>query len=166
MKKKHFKPVGIRDRWILFSVFTMSFCLSVSAYGMQPKLDFDVTVQAADLIFIGTVKDKTCRYNTKGNMIFTDVMFEQIELIQKKNPARPAESDTLTLTFAGGQVGNVSLSVSDSPALEVGQKYLIFLYPVYNFHYNQSCSTIPQHIALEIMGMYHKHKIHNPGYWD
>jgi len=89
-------------------------------------LAFDETVQKADVIFVGVVTDQVSRYGANGNMIFTDVYFDFLEVIYRSEKSEPITGSSIMLTFAGGTVGQKSFSVSDVPTFQTGSSYLVF----------------------------------------
>ncbi|MHC4743703.1 MAG: fibronectin type III domain-containing protein, partial [Planctomycetota bacterium] len=104
---------------------TVAFCVA-TAFGMHVYIPFPEVSHTADVIFVGTVVDASPRLGPMGKMIFTDVMFEEIMLIRKKPGVSADVSKSVTLAFAGGQIGDRGVSVSGVPKFEVGQRYVVF----------------------------------------
>lgn len=111
-------------------IYVLVFCMAFGCVGkvsaMQIKVDFGDAVHQADVIFAGTVVDKTCRFNSKGNLILTDVRFGEIEVIDVKSTVAGEIENEIVLTYAGGLIGNLQLRVSDMPDLTIGDRYIIF----------------------------------------
>ena len=110
----------------------ITFCFFIAAltnlsYSQPMKLDFNEITQSADLIFIGSVQQIKCRWNDNKSMIFTDVYFENNEIINHSNIAKQTYSNNIILTFAGGKVDDDYIEVSDKPNLQINHKYLIFM---------------------------------------
>jgi hypothetical protein len=104
---------------------TVVFC-AATAFGMHVYIPFPEVSHTADVIFVGTVVDTSPRMGPMGNMILTDVTFEEIVLIKKKPGVLGDVSESVILTFAGGQIGDRGISVSGVPTFEVGQRYVVF----------------------------------------
>ncbi len=89
------------------------------------KLELDELTHAADVVFVGTVTDSVYRRVGRDGIVFTDLTFNDLDVIHASEHARSVD-DTLTLSFLGGDDGGRFLSVCCSPTLEVGHRYLIF----------------------------------------
>jgi hypothetical protein len=114
------------SKWTIIGILLTLVCRSAPA--MQLKLSFDELIQKADGVFIGTVVTQSCRFGPNGKMIFTDVQLAVSEWVGGPVAAPPVAADggTLVLSLAGGQIGEEGVAVSDVPALQTGQTYLIF----------------------------------------
>lgn len=106
----------------------MSACLawSAPALAMEPHVAFTELTQTADLIFEGTVSNVQSRMGPTGRSIVTDVTFDVTQLIHKKDVVGPQPLRRVVLTFAGGQVGDLGLTVSGVPTFTVGQRCVLF----------------------------------------
>jgi len=93
---------------------------------MQPYFTFDHIVQRADLVFLGTVLSQQARYETRGHMIFTSVYFSVEKIIHQKETSYRFAGNRITLTFAGGQMEEEAIYISDVPSFEKGGQYLVF----------------------------------------
>jgi hypothetical protein len=98
-----------------------------TASAEQLKLSFAEIAQTADIIFVGTVAEQSTRMNEKRTMIFTDVTFKDIQVINATTQSVQREAATIRLTYAGGEVGDVAVDVSDTPRFTDGSRYLIFM---------------------------------------
>lgn len=106
----------------------LAFILSVNtASAEQLKLSFTEVAQTADLIFIGTVSEQSSRLNDKRTMVFTDVLFKDLEIIHATQRSAQKSSSVVRVTYAGGQVQDVNVDVSDTPRFTNGSRYLIFM---------------------------------------
>jgi hypothetical protein len=97
-----------------------------AGWAMHPHVEFDELSHTADIIFAGTVTETRCRFGPNGSTIFTDVTFGDVRTLGRKSHLKPDTLNVVTLTFEGGQVGDVGLKVSGVPRLEVGQRVLLF----------------------------------------
>ena len=79
-------------------------------------------VRDAELIVIGTVTGAASRYEDGRQTIRTYVDLKQLTFAKGGMP-----SDTLTLRFDGGQVGNDRIEVGSMPRLELGKRYLLYV---------------------------------------
>jgi len=111
--------------YFIILLCTMLVVLEPPCCAMQIQLTFDKVIKSSDVIFVGQVTDQQCRYGPNQNMIFTDVCFEVQELMYQSQKAKLSSSNDITLTFAGGQIGERGFSVSDVPSFETGEVYLI-----------------------------------------
>ena len=73
----------------------------------------------ADFIIVGLVIDSKSRWDDRGLMIFTDYTIRVLENIKGNSPANTV------MSFAGGRVGDKSIYVTETPHLQVGDKYII-----------------------------------------
>lgn len=85
----------------------------------------------ADLVVIGTVKNKASQLIEEGTFVFTDYEVTATEIL-KNNPVVPIEpNNSITLTRSGGAVrlNNHIVRAIDyrNEPLEVGNRYLLFL---------------------------------------
>ncbi|MCI0537592.1 MAG: hypothetical protein L0Z50_20450 [Verrucomicrobiales bacterium] len=78
-------------------------------------------IQRSKLIFVGTVLEKTARWNDKGNLIVTDYRFEVEDVLHGTADAE------LVLTFAGGQLPEEGQAVSDVPEFSVADHLLLMI---------------------------------------
>ncbi len=117
-----------KTRVVTGLVFCVALLLPAAqpAHGAHPRVSFPELVHTADIIFVGTVAETTARFGADGKMIFTDVVFRPIDLIHKRASVSEKSSEVVTLTFAGGQIGDRGMSVSGIPRFTVGQRHLLF----------------------------------------
>ena len=98
---------------------------TLPAIGAQPHIEFAEVVQFADAVFVGTVTDVSCRLGDRGKLIVTDVTFDQMDVLNAKASVNQDISESVTITYAGGELDGLSLHVSDMPRFKVGEKYVI-----------------------------------------
>ncbi len=96
------------------------------ALGTYPHVEFPEVVHTADLIFVGTVTDMRALLGPAQKMIFTNVRFEQVGLINEKARGLVDVNEGVTLAFAGGQIGERGVRVSGVPKFSIGERYLVF----------------------------------------
>lgn len=100
---------------------------SVAYAAVQLRLSLDEISQSADLIFIGTVQSQSSRYTDARTAIQTDVIFRDIREVHSTEKSRQRGAATITLSHAGGRVGNTDMQVSDAPTFAPGKRYLVFM---------------------------------------
>jgi hypothetical protein len=96
------------------------------AYGVQLKLSLQEIAQTADLIFVGTVTSQTSRYTAARTAIQTDVVFSNVEMVHGTERSRQRGGASITLSYAGGKVGDIEMHASDAPTFTTGRRYLVF----------------------------------------
>jgi hypothetical protein len=99
---------------------------------------FEALVASAGDIFLGQVTARTSRIETRGvkRLVVTDVTFRTEEVLKGERAALK------TLTFLGGQVGDVRMDVPGIPTFMVGDRDVLFL--------QRRRSTL-----MPIVGMFH-----------
>ena len=100
---------------------------ATAAYAVQLKLSLNEIAQTADLIFIGTVQSQSSRYTDARTAIQTDVVFQDIQEVHSTDRSRQRGAATITLSHAGGRVGNITMQASDTPTFTTGRRYLVFM---------------------------------------
>lgn len=114
----------------LLSFFVLTFVFLPNAYAQFPDLTFHQVVHDADLIFVGTASKETSYFSKSGAMIYTDVMFTDIQPIHASKLAKQAGKTTITLTYPGGQVEDIGISVTEAPHFTHGQRYVLAMIDV------------------------------------
>jgi hypothetical protein len=113
-----------RRIWMLLAFLAFG---AGAAHAVQLKVSLSEVSQTADLIFVGTVTGRSSRLSATKTMPVTDVVFGDIEIIHATARATQRNAATVTVTYAGGQVGETIVMVSDTPAFVEGRRYLVFL---------------------------------------
>ena len=90
------------------------------------NMDFSEMVHASDVIVIGTVTDMSSRWGASNRIILTDVTFEVLNLLREPGLADEDLPTEMTITYTGGQIGDLILRVSDMPTFELGASYVVF----------------------------------------
>jgi hypothetical protein len=98
-----------------------------AAHAVQLKVSLSEVSQTADLIFVGTVTGQSSRLSATKTMPVTDVSFGDIEVIHATPRSTQRNAGTITLTYAGGRIGETTVTVSDTPTFVEGRRYLVFL---------------------------------------
>jgi hypothetical protein len=112
-----------------FAVALAAFTLTATtARASHVRIALAEMAQTAHLVFVGTVESQTSRTNDAGTMIVTDVVFTDVEVVSATDSSRQRNSSRITLTFPGGTVGDLSVSLSSSVRVETGRRYLLFAY--------------------------------------
>src|SRR5262245_17793508 len=108
------------------SVSTAFFCLLfaavMSAQGRPP--DIGVRAKEAGQIVVARVVDVTSRYGTNASgdqLIYSDLLLEVSETL-KGGPGQ-----VLTVTMEGGEIGDLTLRVSDLPVMRRGERAIFFI---------------------------------------
>jgi hypothetical protein len=114
------------------SLFNIAITLVALVFGAsaarahEVEISFAEMAQTADLIFVGTVESQSSRINDTGSMIFTDVMFADVETVNTTTRSKQQGSSRVQLTFPGGTVGNLTISLCSEVRLETGRRYVLF----------------------------------------
>ncbi|MBK5260046.1 MAG: DUF4214 domain-containing protein [Thermoanaerobaculia bacterium] len=107
-----------------FRLFT-AVAVLICAFGLQattfePLTDRDL-VGRSDAVFVGTIGEVSSRMTEEG-LIFTDAEVRVEEVLK----GRLQPSQVITLSEAGGKVGNIGMVVDGGAVYEKGQRLLIF----------------------------------------
>src|SRR5262245_28080811 len=113
-----------RHIWMLVAFLAFG---AGAAHAAQLKVSLSEASQAADLIFVGTVTGQSARLSATKTMPVTDVVFGDIEVVHATPRSTQRNATTITLTYAGGHVGETTVTVSDTPSFIEGRRYLVFL---------------------------------------
>jgi hypothetical protein len=118
------------SRWLRYGLFfplLVGSVLRVELVAqMQMTTRFEEICQAADIIFVGTVRTSECRLDAEHNMIFTDVYFDSIDVLAAKPSSVQKTASSIKLTYAGGAMNGMRVSVADAPEFQQGNRYVIF----------------------------------------
>jgi hypothetical protein len=76
----------------------------------------------ADRIVVGVVFEKSTRVGASGKMVWTDYKINVVEMLKGEQSGQ-----YVTLSFAGGQSGDLDTGVIGVPVLETGRQYLFFV---------------------------------------
>lgn len=101
--------------------------LAAPALAMHPKVEFDELVHTSNIVFVGHVESMVPRRTPNGGAIVTDVTFRIGEVLHRQGGLAPA-GERIMLTYAGGELDGIGLSVSGMPHLEVGGEYMLFAF--------------------------------------
>lgn len=90
------------------------------------KVSLPEMAQTADLVFVGTVASQSTRLGTARTMPVTDVHFGDVQVIHATTQSLQRSAAVITLTYAGGRLGDTTVTVSDAPQFVDGRRYLVF----------------------------------------
>jgi hypothetical protein len=107
---------------ILFKAALIFLLLASLAHAKVKFIPIKNMPAMADFVIMGTVFDSTSRWDSRGVMIYTDYTIQVEENILGDSPP------VVVMSFAGGTVGEQTIIVSDTPVLEMGEKYILFGY--------------------------------------
>ena len=105
-------------------VVVFSLCVASSAFSQSVEVDPAVLARSASDVVVGTISDVTSRMGTNAagdRLIYSDLVVDLSETL--KGDLR----GSVTVTVEGGEVGGLTLAVSDIPALRRGDRALFFL---------------------------------------
>ncbi len=114
------------------TLFTSLLCFLLSAkmFAHYEHLTLEQLYAYSDVVMIASVANqKSIRYPAG---IKTEVTFN-IQTILSQRSNTKIEGTTLTTSFAGGSIGNVSFSVCGQPHFQNAKTYLLFLYVDKNY---------------------------------
>jgi hypothetical protein len=104
---------------------TLLFVLTASVVsGQGQTVDLATRARGAAHIVIGTVVDVNPRFGTNASgdqLIYSDLVVEVAETL-KGSP-----DNFVTVTVEGGTIGELTLTVSDAPAMRRGERAMYFL---------------------------------------
>lgn len=101
------------------TIFCCIFLLAVKlSYAAVIPMSQEEMIAASESIFVGKVIAKKSHFN-KQKFIVTDYTFEVDKTLYG------VETETIKLTFAGGEVGNTIIKVSEVPEFRVGEEVLL-----------------------------------------
>ncbi len=121
--------------------------VSPASATVSEALSLPELTQRADLVVLATALDKRARYDARGRIV-TDVTLRVEETM--KGDARVGS--TLTMTRIGGVIGDIGMRVEGEPILDVGSRYVLFLYRV------EGGSTLrPVGMSQGVMGVDEQH---------
>jgi hypothetical protein len=118
-----------RQRLLSVAVMLTALALGANAArAHQIALPFAEVAQTANLIFVGTVESQSARMNDNGNMIFTDVTFADVEVVNATSLSKQKQASRVQLTFPGGTMDGISISLCTSLRVETGRRYVLFAF--------------------------------------
>jgi hypothetical protein len=118
------------DRRLLsLAVLCLAFVLGANAaMAHEIEVPFAEVAQTANLVFVGTVESQSSRLNPQGNMVFTDVTFADVEIVNATSLSKQNGATSIRLTFAGGTVAGLSVSLCSSLRVRTGSRYVLFAF--------------------------------------
>ena len=120
MKYLKFLRVAVKPRAVYLLLFL---CLPQWLYATSVlQVDMEQLLLDAAVIFEGEVVASEARWNDDNTYISTWVTFSVVDVIKGE-----LSSDTITQSFAGGQVGDTTLEVSGMVYPQLGDKGIYFI---------------------------------------
>jgi len=104
--------------WMVLSLFPYQ------ALALMIGLSTEDLTRASQTVIMGEVKDVKSQWNEDGSAIVTRATVVVSEAIKGK-----VRDSRVTVEYKGGEVGEVGMRVSDSPALRKGENVILFLKP-------------------------------------
>src|SRR3712207_3859482 len=98
---------------LAFALASLAFGAN-AAFAHHAQIPFAEVAQSSDLVFVGTVVSQTPRVNDAGSMVFTDVTFVDVEIVNASGRSRQQAAPSITLAFPGGTVGDLTVRLCDS----------------------------------------------------
>jgi hypothetical protein len=115
-KRKHRMPIVIS-----ILAFAIPVILSCANATSVREVTMDEMLQACQFVFEGNVSSIESKENSQ-NRIHTFVTYEIQEIIKGDYP-----NSTITLSFLGGTVGDVTMAISDMQLPQVGERGIYFV---------------------------------------
>jgi hypothetical protein len=91
------------------------------ALASQIQITFEEMAQSSDLIFIGTADSQSACFNDRKTMIFTDVLFRDIQLIHATGKSVQRDGSTIKVTYPGGELNGVGIDVTAGQTPRAGR---------------------------------------------
>lgn len=105
-----------------------------SAEGMShPTMTFTEVAETAHLVVVGTAGPGTARREPGAKMIFTDFEFTDLEVLHVGKESTQVDDEAtvppekITVSIAGGTIGNETILIPHGPSFWEGQRYILFL---------------------------------------
>jgi hypothetical protein len=112
------------QKLIGYSLFAM-LILSGFCFGSLAQLsssEIKVLSEKADVILTGKVAQQTSSWNENKSRIYTHATIQVEEYLKGNN-----SGNTVTVTYPGGEVGDIGEMYSHMPSLENNEEVLLFL---------------------------------------
>ena len=116
------KTMKSKLNFSLLSCLLLLFAFTSIPQAAVIQMERQEVIQRSNMIFEGDVLEKKARWNEMGNLIVTDYVFAVYDVLL----GEVADAE-ITLTFAGGQIGDEGQSLSDVPEFNVGDHVLLML---------------------------------------
>ena len=105
-----------------FALTTFLLALPIASWAVMEGLPTEDLARGADIVVLGDVESATAKWSDDGKTIFTTAIVVVTDVIKGRSVGRKIEVE-----YPGGEVGGIGLKVSDEPAMEKGEKVLLFL---------------------------------------
>lgn len=113
--------VSTRLRFLAVAAATLALGIPCSAATVR-RMSLTQIRDSADRIVVGVVFEKSTRVGETGKMVWTDYRINVVEMLKGEQ-----QGAFVTLSFAGGQSGDLDTGVIGVPVLEIGKQYLFFV---------------------------------------
>jgi len=118
------RPAGRWSSWLCVAVFLCGAWGSAPAQEFAPVKTLPDLVAESEWIVVADLVDTQARRNARGNLIVTDMRFHPTQTLI----GTPSGAE-FVLTQGGGSLAGETQRISDTPHLDVGQRYLLFVRP-------------------------------------
>lgn len=108
--------------WVVFLAVCLNCVLFQSSPALMKFADLDTVAKSASRIVRGTVVGMESYWGDDHRVIYTDVLVA----VQSQFKGVPVGRE-VTVTVAGGIVGDIGLTVEDMPRFSNGQDVILFL---------------------------------------
>jgi len=135
----------------IFAIMGLALLLIISspAQALMIDMSLDDLAPGADAILIGTVVETTSGWNSTHTMICTSVTLS-VEECLKGNIAAGTD---VVISVPGGQVGEITQTISDMPGFYVGERTLVFLNKLPAEKINQ-VAALQKGVAADVYQVY------------
>lgn len=113
--------VSTRSRFLAVGAAVLALTIPCSAATVR-RMTLTEIRDSADRIVVGVVFEKSTRVGETGKMVWTDYRINVVEILKGEQ-----QGQFVTLSFAGGQSGDLDTGVVGVPVLEIGTQYLFFV---------------------------------------
>jgi hypothetical protein len=117
----------LKYRPVLFLAALLAAVLPAHAQG--PRTDLTSLARGADRVVVATVTqvDPVYQSNEFGDRLIVSHTHLRVDSVLKNSNKPESDVDYVVMELEGGTIGDVTLTVSDLPRLERGERAVIFL---------------------------------------
>jgi hypothetical protein len=106
---------------IFFFICILISLTSTELLGQMIKVPLEQLSKSSHTIIKGTVLNKRSEFESEGDYIITYITFNISETL------KGVSKDTITVVIPGGVIGNLGMSVSQTPKFQIGEEVVIFV---------------------------------------
>ena len=103
-------------------LITFLWTLPIASWAVMEGMSTEHLTRASDLVALGAVESAVAGWGADGTTIVTTATVVVAEVIRGQSASRKIEVE-----YAGGEVGDIGLKVSDEPGMKTGERVLLFL---------------------------------------